>query len=442
MKARNPIAFCIAHFALCIAIPAAADTAPLGALRSSSPVVTNESDEAFIDWRDNTTSIQLGAGADIVDRDAPAWDVRDIAIGAGSSASESVSIGGASTSAVRSVAIGLGSIANNRSTAIGDGAHASLRATAIGRGAEAAASGAVQIGEGRNEAAGTLQFGHFPLLDRFGIIPPGRLGSMPMRAAMYSGAGCSADPAVFLYWCTNTLGASSFPVSAVLPADSDAMQWDLWISAGEYGLDPARIQGVNWIGPSGPPEASRVAPGETLMLHCTAVRAPSGDTLVLAEHRATVAVTPAGCAPQTPRTAGRLRVAACDSTAFHPDGGADVYLADMPSGGAFGVAPSIPYAADGIAYEIWLRNASSTNVTPVAEDAGGRLSVLGTLPSVPSGGRCVLRCRSVRDGAFHPATVATVEGATQSAALLMMSQPLALPQGDGVEEEEEEEDTR
>jgi hypothetical protein len=433
MKTKTPLLLFV------LALSAAAGTAPLGSLRSSSPVVTNETDAAFLGWYGGN-HILLGAGAAAVDPEAP-WPYHDIAIGAGSLTSDGgVAIGGSSTSSVSAVSVGASSAANPDGAAVGNGAKAlGVRSTAVGSHAEASAPDCVQIGRGANDAPGTVRIRDWLLLDARGVIPPARLGSMPMRAALYSGSSVVAAPEVFLYWCTNTLGAASFPVSAVLPADSDAMQWDLWISAGEYGLDPARIQGVNWIGPSGPPEASRVAPGETLMLHCTAVRAPSGDTLVLAEHRATVAVTPAGCAPQTPRTAGRLRVAACDSTAFHPDGGADVYLADMPGNGAFGVAPSIPYAADGIAYEIWLRNASSTNVTPVAEDAGGRLSVLGTLPSVPSGGRCVLRCRSVRDGAFHPATVATVEGSTQSAALLMMSQPLALPQGDGVEEEEEEE---
>lgn len=402
-RALAPLCLC----ALC----AAADTAPLGALRSASPVVTNEVDAAWLEWLTNSTAILLGSGAsNRAGGAAIPWVTRDISIGAGAESCESVSIGWGSTSGVYSAAVGPDTYAGRHAAAVGDSARAADGSVAIGHGALAAAPDSIQIGEGRNAEGGTVQVGDWQLLDSRGIIPPARLGAMPLRANLYSGAGCTADPAVFLYWCTNCEFSTSFrfPVGARLPADSDAMAWDLWITASSHGFSPSQIDGVSWVGPNGPPDASDVAPGNTMMLRCTAVRLPPTNVVVLAEWRATVALSPAGVAPLPPRVPGRIRVKPA-SIPVMADGSADVYTVGM-SAASFATVAAIPDGADGLDYEIWIRNTSSTNLTPTVATGGGTL--VGTMPTIPAGGNCILRCRAVHSGAHATDVRITVEGAT------------------------------
>lgn len=415
-----------------------ADTAPFGALRSSTPVVTNESDTAFLSWRTNAPAILLGTGAsNRAGGDEIPWYTRDISIGNASESCESVSVGAMSTSAVYSVAIGPDTYSGPMSAAVGSGARSANNAVAIGYRALAAATGSIQIGEGRNDERGTVRVGGYTLLDSRGIIPAARLGSAPMRARLCSGRGCTASADVHLYWFTNAVQTApgGFPVGADLPDDSDAMQWDLWLTAGEFGFWPSRIVGVTWVGPCGPPDASAVAPGETLMLRCTAVRLPGGAVAVLAEYRATVGITASGVVPLPARVPGRLRVKAVSGSIVPADGTADVYTLSLSSSVSFGALPAFPDGVDGLDYELWISNVGTGAITPVCGN-----TLLGSMPSIPAGGTCVLRCRSVRAG-IGSSTVVTVEGVSPSmgslSAGLVSPSPDAASVGEGLAEGDE-----
>lgn len=410
MKLANAILALLALLAL-LAV-AASDTAPFGALRSSSPVVTNEIDAAFLDWYARN-HILLGRGAATADPEAP-WPYHDIAIGADALTSEGgVVVGNAATSSVWGVAIGAHSYAGPHGYALGREARAGQYGVAIGRGAEAPAIGSVQIGQGRNDEAGTVRILGWPLLDERGNIPPQRLGAVPMRARLYSGATVVVDPSVSLYWCTNMTG-STFPVSVDLPDDADALRFDLWITVGVNGLTPSLVPGVLWAGPYGPPAAW--APGETAMLGVTAVRAASGDVLLVAEYRGAIPASPSGAVPAPPRTPGSVRVAASAGRFVQADGSADIYTMSLGSSATFAVAASIPAGSGGISGEVWISNVSASYITPACGN-----TLVGAMPSIPPGGRCIVRFRSIPAGPHNVETVVTVEGVTGSSSLLSMS---------------------
>lgn len=425
MKLVNALLALAALLAL-LAI-AAAQSAPLGALRSGSPVVTNEVDTAFIRWFSGD-HILLGRGAATAGPTAP-WPYHDIAIGAYALTSEgAIALGNAATSSVWGVALGARSYAGDDAYALGREARASGRgAVAIGRLAEARGEAAIQIGPGSNPDAGSVRVRDWLLLDSRGLIPAERLGAAPMRAHYGAGYGCHATADIHLYWCTNATplvspAGGGFPVDAEIPEGSDAMRWALWITAGPAGFTPRSIRGVAWVGPNGPPDASAIAPGETLVLDCTAVRLPGGGTAVLAEYRATVTLTGSGVEPAPARVPGRIRVRAAAGNAVHADGGADVYTMSLSSSRVFGATATIPDGADGLEFEVWITNVSGSAITPTCAN-----TLVGTMPSIPPRGTCILRCRAVRDGATPAAlatTVATVEGVT-GAALAYAAAPSA-----------------
>lgn len=426
---------------LALAGVAAADTAPLGALRSSSPVVTNETDAAFLAWQTNSTAIMLGAGAsnragggDIT------FDALDIAIGLGAETCEGVTIGSGATGSVYSATVGIDSYAGPFGASVGHRARSSNNSVAIGQRAEAAAYNTVQIGSGRNEESGTVQIFDWPILDAEGLIPAERLGTAPIRARLYAGAGCRADHRVALYWCTNVVWSVGgyFPVSADLPSGTDAMRWDLWITAGVTGFRPWDMSGITWIGPNGPPDGSAVSPGSTLMCRCTAARVAGTNVVVLAEWLGTVAIGSSSgeARPSPTRMPGRVRVSAPGSTTIVADGGADVYVVNVNYSTSITIVPSLPDLSDGVEFEVLVHNLRGYAATL---SLSGPVVFIGEAPSIPADGQCLLRVRVIRDG-LSVLGFATVEGISEASRGSKGPDEPAAESGDEDEPEDEPEE--
>lgn len=118
--------------------------------------------------RGNNGSVTVGRSANS-DRTSSTYNT---AVGNRSQANNnSVAIGSYASAYTNAVAIGGNSSSSNKTNANGDGA------IAIGSNAVANGAGTIQIGEGTNSTAGTVQIGSYPLLDATGKIVEDRLPS-------------------------------------------------------------------------------------------------------------------------------------------------------------------------------------------------------------------------------------------------------------------------
>lgn len=139
------------------------DSASASDSSSSDPSVT-----IGYNARGNNGSVTVGRSANS-DRTSSTYNT---AVGNRSQANNnSVAIGSYASAYTNAVAIGGNSSSSNKTNANGDGA------IAIGSNAVANGAGTIQIGEGRNSTAGTVQIGSYPLLDATGKIVEDRLPS-------------------------------------------------------------------------------------------------------------------------------------------------------------------------------------------------------------------------------------------------------------------------
>lgn len=183
-----------AKFTLLFPIEAPGETDVVKTLATTDqiPAQTSEEDPVFTEWRDGII-VRLGSGA-------AASGTQSIAIGYNSAASGAKSTAvGEEAEATQADAIALGRNAKcygidclvvgasakaqstRNSLALGTLATAtgSSGETAIGYNSKVeAAANAMQLGEGTNTTAGTLQFRSYQILDASGNIPAARLGNL------------------------------------------------------------------------------------------------------------------------------------------------------------------------------------------------------------------------------------------------------------------------
>lgn len=143
---------------------------------------------------------------------ARATNNNEVAIGSGANTfgSGGIAIGESASASNRSVAIGNSTQANNdtQATALGANAVASgQNSVALGVYAVASASEAIQLGEGTNGEASTLQFRGYKLVDSDGHIPTQRLSSMTPENGYVLAYDADTES---LVWVENGEGGGSY----------------------------------------------------------------------------------------------------------------------------------------------------------------------------------------------------------------------------------------